>query len=71
MKIGGDKVTRFFSFLLYHDDSDFAEVFKEADKPSDLKSLVFPIEGKGDLLVGRADGRESDYFGSFPVDEES
>lgn len=71
MKIGRDKVTGFFSFFFYYHDSDFAEVFNKTDKSSDLKSSVFPIEGKGDFLIGRADGRESDDFGSFPIDEES
>ena len=56
MKIGGDKVTRFFSFLLYHHDSDFAEVFDDADKSSDLKSPMFTIEGEGDLSIGRSYG---------------
>ena len=71
MEIGGDKITRFFSFLPHHHDSDFAEVFNKADKSSDFKSSVFPIEGKRDLLIGRAEGGESDDFGSFSIDEES
>jgi hypothetical protein len=71
MEIGGDQITRFLSFFLYHHDGDFAEVLDEANKPSDLKSSVLSVEGKGDLLVGRAKGREGCHLGSFPIDEEN
>ena len=70
MEIRGDKITRFFSFLLHYHDSDFAEVFDEASKSSDLKSPMFTIEGEGDLSIGKGEGREGSHFGSFPIDEE-
>lgn len=71
MEIGGDKITGLLSFLFHHHDSDFAEVLDEANKPSNLKSSLLSIEGKRDLSVGRAKGRESRYFSSFPIDEEN
>ena len=70
MEIGGDKVTRLFPFFFYHHDGDFSEVFNAADKSSDFKSLVFPVEGKRDLLIGRVEGWESGDLSSFPIDEE-
>ena len=71
MEIAGDKVTGFLSFLFHHHDGDFAEVLDEANKPSDLKSSLLSIEGKRDLSVGRAKGREGRHLGSFPIDEEN
>jgi hypothetical protein len=71
MQIGGDKIAGFLSFFFYHHDGDFAEVLDEANKPSDLKRSVFSIEGKRDLSVGRAKGREGRYFSSFPIEEEN
>ena len=56
MEIGGDKVTGFLSFLFYYHNSGFAEVFNEADKPSDLKRSAFPIKGQREFSIGRADG---------------
>jgi hypothetical protein len=71
MEIGGNQITRLLSFFFYDHDGDFAEVLDEANKPSDLKSSVFSIEGKRDFSVGRVKGRESRYFSSFPFDEEN
>jgi len=71
MEIGGDKITGLLSFLFHDDDRDLAEVLDEANKPSDLKSLLFSIEGNRDLSVGRAKGRERRYFSSFSTDEEN
>jgi hypothetical protein len=71
MEIGGDKITGLLSFLFHHHDSDFAEVLDEANKTSDLKSSVLSVEGKRDLSVGRAKGREGRHLGSFPIDEDN
>lgn len=71
MEIGRNQITRLLSFFFYDHDGDFAEVLDEANKPSGLKSSVLSIEGKRDLSVGRAKGREGRYFSSFPIDEEN
>jgi hypothetical protein len=71
VEIGGNQITRLLSFFFYDHDGDFAEVLDEANKPSNLKSSLLSIEGKRDLLVGRAKGRESRYSSSFPIDEEN
>jgi hypothetical protein len=71
MEIRTDEITGFLSFFFYENDRDFAEVLDEANEPSDLKSSLLSIEGKRDLSVGRAKGRESCYFGLFPIDEEN
>ena len=71
MEMGGDKITRFLSFFFHHHHSDFAEVFKEANKPSDLKGSLFPVERKGDFSVGRTKGREGRYFRSFPIEKDN
>jgi hypothetical protein len=71
MEICADKITGFLSFLFYENDRDFAEVLDEANKSSDLKSSVLSVEGKGDLLVGRAKGREGCHLGLFPIDEDN
>jgi hypothetical protein len=71
MEIGGDKVTGLLSFLFHDHDRDLAKVLDEANKPSDLKSLLFSIEGARDFSVSGAEGRESRYFSSFPTDEDN
>jgi len=71
MEIGGNQITRLLSFFFYDHNGDFAEVLDEANKPSDLKRPLLSIEGKRGLSVGRAEGRESRYFSSFPIDEEN
>jgi hypothetical protein len=70
MEIGGDKITGLLSFFFHDHDRDLAEVLDEANKPSDLKSLLFSIEGDRDLSVGRTKGREGCYFRSFPIEKE-
>jgi hypothetical protein len=71
MEIGGDKITRFLSFFLYHHDGHFAEVLDEADKPSDLKRSVLSIEGERDLSVSRTKGRKGRHLGWFPIEKEN
>jgi hypothetical protein len=71
MEIGGDKITGLLSFFFYHHDGNLAEVLDESNKPSDSKGLWFSIEGKRDLSVGGAKGREGCYFSSFPIEEEN
>jgi hypothetical protein len=71
MEIGGNQITRLLSFFFYDHNGDFAEVLDEANKPSDLKRPLLSIEGKRGLSVGRAEGRESRYVSSFPIDEEN
>jgi hypothetical protein len=71
MEIGRNQITRLLSFFFYHHNGDFAEVLDEANKPSNLKSSVLSIEGKRDLSIGRAKGRESRYFSSFSIEEEN
>jgi hypothetical protein len=71
MEIGGDKITGLLSFFFHDHDRDLVEVLDEANKPGDLKSLLFSIEGNRDLLVGRAKGREGRHLGSFPTDEQN
>jgi hypothetical protein len=71
MEIGGDKITGLLSFFFYHHDRHFAEVLDEAKKPSDLKSSLFSIEGKRDLSVGRAKGREGCYLSAFPIEKQN
>jgi len=71
MEIRGNQITRLLSFFFYHHNGDFTEVLDESNKPSDLKSSVFSIEGKRDLSVGRAKVRESRYFSSFPIEQEN
>jgi hypothetical protein len=71
MEIGGNQITRLLSFFFYDHNGDFAEVLDEANKPSDLKSSVLSVEGKRDFSVGKAKGRESRYFSSFPIDEDN
>jgi hypothetical protein len=71
MEIGRDKITGFLSLLFHDHDRNLAEVLDEADKPSDLKSLLFSIEGDRDLSVGRTKGGESGYFSPLPIDEDN
>ena len=71
MEIGRDKITRLLSFFLDHHDGDFAEVLDEANKPSDVKGSLFPIEGTRDLSVGRTKGREGRYFRSFSIEKDN
>jgi hypothetical protein len=71
MEICADEITGFLSFLFYHHDRDFAEVLDKANKSSDPKSSVLSVEGKRDLSVGRAKGRESRHLGSFSIEEEN
>jgi hypothetical protein len=71
MEIRADKITGFLSFLFHDHNRDLAEVLDEANKSSDLKSSVLSIEGKRDLSVGRAKGREGCHLGSFSIDKEN
>jgi hypothetical protein len=71
MEIGGDKITGLLSFFFYDHDRDFAEVLDEANKPSDLKSSLFPVEGERDPSVGRAKGREGRHLGSFSIEKDN
>jgi len=53
MEIGGDKNNgaSFLFFFYHHERGDFAEVFDEANKPSDLEEVrCFSIEGKRELF---------------------
>ncbi len=71
MEIRGDKITGLLSFFFYDRDPDFTEVLDEANKPSDLKSSLFSIEGERGLSVGRTKSREGRHLSSFPIEKEN